>query len=582
MPEALPERMNSRRWLAWALALAGLQAVLLAGTAWDKSDTADEPYYLATAVDQWTFVDFSRCDAPALPRWGFAAALRLVDAPLFDPASKKGRHPLWSRPMPQGRRNLSVARMATIGVTVGGGLLLWLSARRFGDLAALVAHALWCLSPTVLAHGSLATLDAWAASLGCLVMWTTIRFTEAPTLGRAALVGLVLALAAAAKVTTLGLVPVAVAVGAWAVVRAARRKDQSAIGALLRTGAAGALAIFLTLWAVYGFSVDTIDTAHLCGKETGLTGRTFGPLPLAQWFSGILLQWRHGSSGHLSYLFGRTSSSGWWWFYLACLALKTTLGAQALAALLLMGRLKPPRMRESFLLDIAILAYPVLLVELLSLGKTQNGIRYILPAFPFAMLWAARCCESARALWDGWGRRAVAAALLVGAIESLAVHPHHLMFFNLWAGGPKGGPRYLVHGDDWGQDQRRLGEWQGRERPWQLFYTYYNGVPHYWGISAQAPPCEPRPGHYALHAIEVHRPKRLPRGCLDWLTVEPPDERFGYSIYHYLVTRSRIERLVRERTTIEPFWRSGPAPGAPPLPSPSAPSTPPADEPDVP
>jgi hypothetical protein len=33
------------------------------------------------------------------------------------------------------------------------------------------------------------------------------------------------------------------------------------------------------------------------------------------------------------------------------------------------------------------------------------------------------------------------------------------MFFNRWSGGPEVRPRYLILGDDWGQDQRRLGEW---------------------------------------------------------------------------------------------------------------------------
>ncbi len=583
MAEATTERPRASHWLFLALALALVQAGLLARTAWDKSDTVDEPYYLATAVDQWTNLDFSRCDAPALPRWGFAAALRAVDPPLFDPQSKKGRHPLWSRPMAAGRRNLFVARLATIAVTVCGGLLLWAAARRFGEPAALVALTLWCVSPTVLAHGSLATLDAWAAGFTCFAVWAVVRFVEAPSSRRAALVGCALGLAAATKVTTLGLVPVAVAVGGWTLVRAARRDARPALRPLLTSSGASGLAFLLTLWAVYAFSWDVVDTARLCGKETGLAGATYGPLPLGQWLSGLLLQWRHGSSGHLSYLFGETSSGGWWWFYLACLALKTTLGAQALVLLLLVARLRGGWRPAALLVDAAILGYPLLLLVLLSLGKTQNGIRYLLPAFPLAMVWAARSSAGVAAALGRRGNALLVAVLSVGALESLAVHPHHLMFFNVWAGGPLGGPRYLVHGDDWGQDQRRLGAWQGLDHPWRLFYTYYNGNPHYWGINAEPPPCEPRTGYYALHAVEVHRPKRLPRGCLDWLTVEPPDGTFGYSIYRYLVTRDRIERLEKERTTLAPFWRSGPPPGAPGATAPEPPpAATPGDEPDTP
>ena len=60
--------------------------------------------------------------------------------------------------------------------------------------------------------------------------------------------------------------------------------------------------------------------------------------------------------------------------------------------------------------------------------------------------------------------------------------------------------------------------------------------------------------------MEVHRPQRIAPGCLDWLTVEPPDERLGYSIYIYQVNKERIERLRAERATPAPFWRSGPPP----------------------
>jgi hypothetical protein len=56
----------------------------------------------------------------------------------------------------------------------------------------------------------------------------------------------------------------------------------------------------------------------------------------------------------------------------------------------------------------------------------------------------------------------------------------------------------------------------------------------------------------------VHRPKRIRPGCLDWLTVEPPDERLGHSIYIYLVNKARIERLAEERGHVTPFWSSAP------------------------
>ena len=548
--------------LAWAGAasLALVQGLLLATTAWDKSDTIDEAIYLATGARQLERLSVAEnCDLPALPRWAYGLALRVVDPALLDPTTRGGRHPLWSRDNPRLRRNLMAARATTILATVAAGVFLWSAARRFGDPVGAVAHALWVFSPNVLAHGSLATLDGWATAMVCVVLWATVRLAERPSAARLAVAGVTLALAAASKVTTLAAAPVVLGVFAWSTLSAtrgapARARAAAAAGGVL--AAAGAFVV--TLSAIYLFRWSTVDTALLCGRPSGLPRYVFGPVPFGPWFEGLLTQWQHGRGGHLSYLFGEVRSTGWWWFYLAALALKTTLGAQALAVLRLAAWLKSPPDRSSLLIDAALLAFPVVLVTGMSLGSAQNGLKYVLPAFP------PRWSGSARAVPDvtrSFGRRGLGALVLcvvAAAGEALACHPHHLMFFNRWAGGPEGGPRYLINGDDWGQDQRRLGEWQREHRPWRLFYTYYSGDPAHWGITYEPPPCEPRPGFYALQAIEVHRPKRIAPGCLDWLTVEPPDARLGYSIYLYQVNKARIERLREERGRVAPFWRSGP------------------------
>ncbi len=553
-----------------ALALAGAQAVLLLRTAWDKSDTIDEPTYMGAAVHQWTktlggganFAFDRNCEAPALPKWGIALGLRLADPELFEIWVKRGKakepDPL-RPPLERTHLNLFAARWGTILMTVIGGLVLWSAARRFGEPAALVTHFLWCFSPTILAQGSLATLDAWLASLCCFVIWVTFRLWSRPGLAWTTALGATLGLSAACKVTALGMLPVAAVVAGAALVRAARERGKNPIVALALGAVGGTVGFVIALWAVYGFSYGEVRTNGLCGG-TGLFPALppFGPVPFSAWISGLLLQWIHGEGGHLTYLFGHSGSNGWWWFYLACLALKTTIGAQAAGLLCLGAWIKRrPRGRE-LLLDVSILAYPAILLLVMSLGRTQNGIRYIAPLFPFAMLWLGRAVGLLAPAFGAWGLRALVACLALGAAESLAVHPHHLMFFNAWAGGPEGGPRYLIHGDDWGQDQLNLAKFMKTQRPWRLYYTFYNGNPGRWGLAWEQAPCQPMPGYYALQAVMLHRPKRMPPGCLDWLTIEPPDARIGYSIYFYQVTKDRIERLAREQGKLKPFWHSEP------------------------
>lgn len=545
--------ISRRRAAVAAWVLAVIQAGLLVHTALDKSDTIDEPHYLAAGVAQAHGLDFrTNCDAPALPKWAFAGALRIADPEIFDPASRRGRDPLWSRRPGEVRRNLVAARGTTIALTVAAGLLLWHTALAFGPAAAVVTHALWALSPNILAHGSLATLDGWATGWLCFAIWAAGRYVRLPRLTGAALVGTAFGLAAASKITALGAAPVAIVVGAIFL----RRNEPN--WRVRFAGDAGAFlgALVLTVWAVYALEAGPLDTGQPCGRAASLPSVSLPWVPFPSWIGGALQQMEHGKAGHLNYLYGEVRSGGWWWFYLAALALKTRVGAQLLTGVALIARFRA-RARPA-LLDAALLGYPLLLLVVMSLGEAQGGIKYILPAFPFVMVWLGREAALVPPRLGRAGRAAVVLALAVAIVETLAVHPHHLMFFNAWAGGPDGGPRYLVVGDDWGQDQRRLGEWQARTHPWRLYYTQYSGRPEYWQVTYETPACEPRPGIYALQAVEVHRPKRLPRGCLDWLTVEPPDERLGHSIYLYQVTRARIDRLRMARGRVKPFWRSGP------------------------
>ncbi len=552
--------------LLLSLALACAQMTLLLRTAWDKSDTIDEPTYMGSAVHQWTqatrgganFAFDRNCEAPALPKWGIAAGLRLADPELFSLWIKRGKakepDPL-RPPVERTRLNLFAARWATIALTVIGGLFLWSAARRFGETAALVTHVLWTFSPTILAQGSLATLDGWLTAFCCFAIWVAFRLWDRPGPLWTTALGITLGLAAACKVTALGMAPVAAVVAGTALARAARGRGKNPVAAVALGAVCGIGGFFFALWAAYGFSYGEVLTRGLCGGKGVFPGLApFGPVPFSSWISGLLLQWIHGEGGHLSYLFGEASSDGWWWFYLACLALKTTIGAQAAGLLGLAAWMKSRPRGRDLLFDGLLLAFPVILLVVMSAGRTQNGIRYIAPLFPFLMVWMARAFTLVTPTLGKWGMRTLVVCLTLGAVESLAVHPHHLMFFNRWAGGPEGGPRYLIHGDDWGQDQRNLAEFMKTQKPWRLYYTFYNGNPGRWGLAWEHAPCEPMSGYYAIHAIVLHRPKRTPSECLNWLTIEPPDARIGYSIYFYQVTKARIERLEKERGKLKPFW----------------------------
>ena len=278
--------------MATALSLAVLQAALLALVAWDKSDTADEPSYIVGGMFQWVWGDYlENCHAPPLPRWAYAAALRVVDPDLFSVWGQTNRwtapDPLFTRAAPDLRRNLFATRLTTVLVTVAGGLFLWHAAfLAFGWPASLVTHILWCFSPSLLAHGSLATLDAWATAMLCVAIWCVVRLWQAPTLMRWLALGAALGLAGGSKVTSLIFAPVAIAVG----LLACRRQGQAAQPRPLVGVAIAFLGFTAVLWTLYGFRVGIVNAAAPCGTTRGVWDLRVGPVPFPLWFEGMLLR----------------------------------------------------------------------------------------------------------------------------------------------------------------------------------------------------------------------------------------------------------------------------------------------------
>ncbi len=87
-------------------------------------------------------------------------------------------------------------------------------------------------------------------------------------------------------------------------------------------------------------------------------------------------------------------------------------------------------------------------------AKLDIGIRYILPAIPFLYLFVAS--QLARPGWTVL----LGVLILSAAIETAAVHPDYLSYFNIAAGGPSNGDRFALDTNlDWNQDVYRMAAW---------------------------------------------------------------------------------------------------------------------------
>jgi 4-amino-4-deoxy-L-arabinose transferase-like glycosyltransferase len=409
----------------------------------------------------------------------------------------------------------------------------------FGLPPAALSTALFLLSPTLLAHAHLATLDvACATSILASVLAVRRAYRSGDATGRRlagfALAGALWGLALLVKFTAVLLLPVWLA--AAVLERRGRLRRAAAELALL-----GGVAL-VVVNAGMGFQGSfsplgsfRFGSEFARGVQAWLPGATPVPLP-RDWLRGFDAQKRDVERGEFpAYLRGEWSREGFWYYEAVALLVKTPLpllGVLALAPLALVRR--PPARGE---LAWLLLPMGLLGVLLTALNQLNVGIRYLLPLQPFA-------CVALAGLWRWGGRRAQALGLVVVALLLLTVvriHPAYLGYFNPIAGGPAGGYRWLLDSNlDWGQDLHRvapaLAARDAREPVWLLYFGHVD--PGLYGIDFRVPPAHPVEGLLAVSVSYLAglaypapgpggRSVRIEADRLAWLRGREPDARLG-------------------------------------------------------
>ncbi len=408
-------------------------------------------------------------------------------------------------PLLAGARAVNALFGAALVVLVG----LW--ARRLGGaLAGTVAAALAALSPTLLAHGPLATTDAAAAffltaAAGAFWHWLGARTPAALALSAA-----VFALACVTKFSAVLLLPVFALLVALDLLRRPHPLRLSTLHAPLSALAAGlavhALAAWLCIWACFDFryaaaapDLPSADTFAATGRwmldQAGWQGRVLRAVNAWRLLpEAFVWGYTHTYLGSLSrgaYLAGEFSPTGWPAFFPLAFAWKSTLAELAAAAgalALAVGRwraLRPWLLRLAPLLALALVYGGVALTSKLNIGH-----RHLLPLYPALFLLAGLL--AARCPW-----RPLAAATALVALQAFAVagiFPHHLAYFNALAGGPERAWRLLVDSSlDWGQDLVGLRTWLAENNHGPaaapVYLSYFgSGEPDYYGLAVRRLP----------------------------------------------------------------------------------------------
>ncbi len=563
-------------WLKSAILL--LMFALLLTSIRDKSPTFDEQGYLTRGVGYLRGENkHMRVGHPlglnALNGM-LLAADEQVQLPVDDPAWLKSS---FHRPSEQFMWEMGndVERIMFLGrlPTIWVGLLLaalvgrWAWEISHRHLAGVLALILLAFDPNILAHARLATTDLGLAAAALLAGYLLWRFWRRPSWGRAILAGVGFGLLQNTKFTAGLFIPIfalfilVAFFDRWRKARATGPQSGPRTlpwRPLLMLVICYPLAAFLLLWASYGFQIGTLpDNLPILPQLSGLT------LPLSHHLEQLLDIGGRLQKATPSFLLGQYSDKGWWYYFPVTFFLKTSLPVLIMllwaTVRFILCLLRPStKIARLPLLDAAALLIPPLGYFAFALTTDINlGYRHLLPVLPFVYVFIAVMLSSVRVRLPD-ARRVIsrpgfALAALMGLVVVITfwIHPHYLAFFNVAAGGPDGGWRYLVDSNlDWGQDLMGLKGWMDENEIDQIWLSYFGEArPEYYGIdytgidsfpprlmNPEAQPFfphDPAPGTYAISATTLQGVHFSDHDQFAWFRDLDPVDKIGYSIFIY-------------------------------------------------
>jgi hypothetical protein len=549
----------ARRAGAFAALLLGLLAVQGLLFITESSQTSDEGAHLSAGYSYLKTADF-RLNPEHPPLIKELAALPLLPfhldfpwGPLWDQAEEWniGRLFVHENRLPNDTL-LLLGRLPVLALSLLLGWSMFRFGRRlFGAPGALLGLALYVLDPNVVAHSGLVTTDLGITLFIFLAVVAFWRWSENPSPARLALFGLAAGGAFAAKFTALWLPPILAVIGGILLLRADPLPASVMARGLPAPGTPPSFARRLRV--LLGAAAVVLAIAF------AVVAATYGLVGLPAFVTGLQRTLHHSAMGHRAYLMGNVSETGWWYYFPVAWILKTPPGtilivAASLAALALGRR---ARTRDEIFLYVPV----VVTVVITCFWKVNIGLRHLLPIYPFLYLGAGRLLMTGRAPRSAGARllrRAqpllVTAALGWTALDAAAIAPYDLAYFNVLAGGPANGHRFLLDSNlDWGQSAKALQRYVAAQGL-PAIYVAYNGNsdPWYYGVRYQyvpgsgnlrnakeralrVPDGTPRE-LIALNVMVLHSLHFSDRGLYDWLLARKPVATPGYSYFVFDIT----------------------------------------------
>lgn len=259
----------------------------------------------------------------------------------------------------------------------------------FGYRAAAVAAILLVFEPSLIAHGSLATIDVAFATCALTAVWAAYEFAVKPTLPRVIFLGIAMGLALDSKFLALSIPWVALIIiflpelgggFEW-------RRWLYRFGGWI----SACVIAWAVIWAAYGFRYTALPHATKASYDftqifaSADLGNSFWPkfswflanhrlLPEA-YIAGLATLKTFDASA--AYFFGSVYPEGLWYYYPVALLIKVTIPVLVLALVAVASR---PLWREHRLAMLTLVISALAYLARVIAGRVNMGVRHVLPA----------------------------------------------------------------------------------------------------------------------------------------------------------------------------------------------------------
>ncbi|MDD5039802.1 MAG: glycosyltransferase family 39 protein [Patescibacteria group bacterium] len=457
----------------------------------------------------------------------------------------------------------------------------------FSTWGGLLSLTLFCLWPTIIAHGRYVTTDVGVGLLYFLTIYYFYKYLKYTSIRNMLFCAGFFALAISAKFSALLLIPTIFIIYVLYLVRLYNSQLQkTSVKRFLWFLLALVAFSFIAQQLTYGFEwkipwqdpdvqnlyrirenilssgqfdqkgslvqhlVTWSDPAKPLGKFLQTIGQKI-PVPSYSYWKGFVILMTHNYGGHMSYLMGNYSQYGWWYYFPIAFLVKTPLSILALTVFLIgiclygiYRRFRHNRFILAFqkipLYSIVIFVTIVLYLGFSMASSINIGERHIIPLYPFlaVALGAITTVRIKKIRYKRIFSAFLTMTVAYSFVSVLCISPDFLAYFNEFAGGPDNGPRYLVDSNiDWGQDVKKLKHYLTQTNTPYVCMSYFGQAKlDYYGIDYRyLPTNETFTSTESIDCLVAISVTSLlsSDGSYEWLRHFNPTNKIGYSIYLY-------------------------------------------------